>query len=370
MKPLVAANIEAILPYVPGKRVDELEREYGITGAVKLASNENPLGPSPHAIEAARLAAAAVNLYPDDQAYALRQRIAQLYGVTSAEVGLGHGSNELIDLIARTFAGDGEHAIVGVPSFACYGLSLAAANVPTTQVRLREGLYWDLQAVRAAVRPETKLIFIDQPGNPSSTHIPQAELRAFLSELPQDVIVVLDEAYAEFASAPDFASALSMRSLRERCIVLRTFSKVYGLAALRLGYAISTPEIIGYLQRVRVPFNASSVAQVAAISALDDTEHLRRSIEHNSRERARLTRALEQLGLAVAPSQTNFVCVCVERPALLVYQALLRAGVIVRPFGAPLHRHLRISVGLEEENDRLLAALPIALASVPVDAGA
>jgi histidinol-phosphate aminotransferase len=361
----VADHIEALLPYVPGKRVEELERELGITDAVKLASNENPLGPSPHALEAARAAAARAHLYPDDQALALSVALAGVYGVTRAEIGIGHGSNELIDLIVRTFAGPRDHAIVGVPTFACYPLSLMAAHVPTTQVPLREDLFWDLAAVRDALRPETKLVFLDQPGNPTSTHIPADALRAFVRELPPDVILVIDEAYAEFATASDFASALCMRDLRERLIVLRTFSKVYGLAALRVGYAISTPEIIGYLQRMRVPFNASAVAQAAAAAALADVEHLRRSVDHNSQERARVTAELLGLGLQVAPSQTNFLCIALERPASLVYHGLLREGVIVRPFGPPLHRHLRVSLGLTHENDRFLAALARVLEAVP-----
>lgn len=366
MTPLVADNIEAISPYIPGKPAEQLERELGITGAVKLASNENPLGPSPLALQRATAAAATMHLYPDDQAYTLRREIAERNGVSPAEVGLGHGSNELIDLIVRTFATPGEHAVVGAPSFSCYGLCLAAANVPTTVVPLRDSLFWDLAAVRAALERKTKLLFIDQPGNPCSTHIPAAALRALLSDVPEDVIIVIDEAYSEFADAPDFASALGMRELRERLIVLRTFSKAYGLAGLRLGYAVSTPEIIAYLQRVRVPFNANAVVQAAALGALEDREHLRRTVEHNNRERARVTAALEGLGLPVAPSQTNFVCVYVDRPASQVYQALLLAGVIVRPFGPPLHRHLRISIGLTQENDRFLDVLPRVLSQIPV----
>lgn len=365
MKPLVAANIETISPYIPGKPPEQLERELGIQGAVKLASNENPLGPSPRAVEAARAAAAFMHRYPDDASYELRTQIAAEYGVPLDEVGLGHGSNELIDLSVRTFATPNEHAVIGVPSFSCYGLSLQAAGVPTTRVPLLEGLFFDLAEIRAAVRPETKLVFLDNPGNPTSTHISGPALRGFLSELPGGVIAVIDEAYAEFAAAPDFESALRMRDLRERLVVLRTFSKAYGLAAMRLGYAIGPAPIIAYMQRVRVPFNANAMAQAAALAALADKAHLARSIELNTRERTRMTQALERMGLPVAPSQTNFVCVFVDRPAGAVYNALLQAGVIVRPFGPPLHRHLRISVGLPEENERFLATLPQALAQVP-----
>jgi len=364
LRPLAAAHLEALAPYVPGLQVEELERQFGVAGAIKLASNENPLGPSPHALAAASAAVSHVHIYPDDTALALRKRLAELHGVTLAQVGLGHGSNELIDMIARTFATPDDHAIVGHPSFTCYALSLTAAHVPTTTVALRaaragelSALRWDLDAVVAAIRPETKLIFLDHPGNPSSLHIPAAELRAFLERVPADVIVVLDEAYADFADAPDFESALAMRATRERLIVLRTFSKSHALAALRVGYAVAQPEIIDYLQRVRLPFNVNAVGQAAALAALDDHPHLMRCIAHNARERARLTQALRELGLAVAPSQTNFVLVDFGRATQPIYQALLKAGVIVRPLGVPLHQHLRISIGLTHENDRLLQVL-------------
>lgn len=368
MKPLVAAHIESLTPYIPGKPAEELERELGITGAVKLASNESALGPSPRALDAVRAALAASHRYPDDEAHALRSRLAALHGIEVAELCLGHGSNELIDLSVRAFATPSEHAVIGVPSFSCYGLSLHAANIPTTAVPMRDGLFWDLGRVREAVRPETKLVYLDNPGNPTSTHIAAPALRTFLRELPASVIAVVDEAYFEFGTAADYESALHMRELRERLLVLRTFSKAYGLAGLRLGYAIGKPELISYIQRVRVPFNASTAAQAAALAALDDVAHLRRCIELNASERTRVTRALENLGLRVAPSQTNFVCVHVDRPAKSVYDALLRAGVIVRPFGPPLDRHLRISIGLPVENDRLLEVLPTVLRDVPAGA--
>jgi histidinol-phosphate aminotransferase len=319
-------------------------------------------------VEAVRAAAASLHVYPDDAAAALRTKLAELHAVRRTELAFGHGSNELIDLIVRAFATPQEHAVVGAPSFACYALSLHAANIPTSTVPLRGGLFWDLHAVRNALRPETKLVFLDNPCNPTSTHIPGADLRAFLAELPESVIAVVDEAYFDFADAPDFQSALGMRDVRERLLILRTFSKAYGLAALRLGYAIGNAKLISYLQRVRVPFNVNTLAQVGALAALEDTAHLRRCVALNTAERARVSHALEGLGLAVAPSQSNFVCVQVDRPAAIVYAALLRAGVIVRPFGPPLHRHLRITIGLPEDNDRLLATLPDVLKRIPVDA--
>ena len=362
MKPLVAPHIETVQPYVPGKPVEELERELGITGAVKLASNENPLGPSPKVLDVLTGSTREVNRYPDAHAHALRMRLAAVHAIEPTELAFGCGSNELIDLVVRTFVGPSDHAIIGAPSFVCYEMSLRVANVPTTRVALRNSLDWDLNAVYAALRPETKLVFLDNPNNPTSTHIGRSDLEAFLRALPRDVITVVDEAYFEFANAPDYVSALALRHLHERLVVLRTFSKAHGLAALRVGYAVASAAIVGYLDRVRAPFNVGSLAQLAAVASLDDPQHVARYVEMNRSERLRLSTALSALGCVVAPSQTNFLCVGLGRPAAAVYEQLLRAGVIVRVFGAPLAEHLRISIGLPTENDRLLDALRQALA--------
>jgi histidinol-phosphate aminotransferase len=361
-KPLVAPHIAAVKPYVPGKPVEELERELGIHGAVKLASNENPLGPSPKVQAAVARASAEIHRYPDAHAHALRTRLAAFHDVRPDELAFGCGSNELIDLVVRTLADTSDHAVIGAPSFVCYGMSLRVANVPMTEVPLRDALYWDLEAMLAAVTPKTKLVFLDNPNNPTSTHIARAQLEAFLRALPRSVVPVVDEAYFEFADAADYVSALELRHLHPHLVVLRTFSKAHGLAALRVGYAVTSAEIVGYLDRVRAPFNVGSLAQAAALASLDDAEHMARYVALNRSERTRVSTALTALGLVVAPSQANFVCVGLGQPAQRVYDKLLRQGVIVRPFGAPLDRHLRISIGLPAENDRLLAALPQALA--------
>lgn len=358
---MVAPHIETIAPYVPGKPAEELERELGIASAVKLASNENPLGASQAVTAALRAALPNVHRYADDRSYELRTALAAHLSVASDELAFGHGSNELIDLSVRAFATPAEHAVIGAPSFSCYGISLRAAAIPTTVVPLRENLFWDLDAISAALRPETKLVFIDNPNNPTSTHVPSDALERFLRAVDPSVIVVIDEAYVHFANGSDYASALTLRHCRERLIVLRTFSKVYGLASLRLGFAVGPAELVSHLDRIRVPFNANGLAQVAALAALGDQAHVERSVALNTTERARLTARLSELGLAVAPSQTNFLCVRIDRPAHAVFDALLRQGVIVRPFGPPLDRHLRISVGLPDENDRLLAVLPSVL---------
>jgi histidinol-phosphate aminotransferase len=353
-------HLERIEPYSPGKPVEELERELGIAEAIKLASNENPLGPSPKAVVAMRKAAAQVHRYPDTDAFALRARLARLHAIDPRELAFGHGSNELIDLLCRTFVGPGEHAVIGTPSFVCYRLSLLAADATFTEVPLDRGLFWNAERLLESVRPTTKLLFLDNPNNPTSTHLSRSALSHLLSALPPHVVPVIDEAYFHFADAPDYVSALELRGLCPNAIVLRTFSKVFGLAAVRAGYAVGPAELLEYLPRSGVPFNLNGLAQAGALAALDDTEHLGRCVELNASERARLTNGLVEIGLEVAPSQANFLCVQMPGEAGPVYQRLLHAGVIVRPI-ASMPRHLRISVGLGAENDRLLRALRTAL---------
>jgi len=350
-------HLARVAPYVPGMPVEALERELGVRDAVKLASNENPVGPSPLAQQAMARALTEVHRYPDAGQYLLRQALATRLGIGTDELAFGNGSNELIDLLCRTVAGEGDHAVIGAPSFACFALCLQIANVPTTAVPLRDALYWDLEAMHAALRPETRLVFIDNPNNPTSTHVGSGALAAFLRALPEQVTPVIDEAYAEFADATDYQSALELRSFHPRLVVLRTFSKAYGLAAARVGYAVANPELCDYLARVRAPFNVNGPAQAGALAALDDAEHLQRYLALNRSERRRMTEALTARGLEVAPSQTNFLTVRVPRSALQLYDALLRLGVIVRPLPAPLSEHLRISLGTAVENDRLQVAL-------------
>jgi len=354
-RPLVAPHIERLSPYVPGKPLEELERELGITGAVKLASNENPYGPSPLALLAASEAARDGHRYPDG--YALREDLARHHGVEHAEIMIGNGSNELIDLLYRTFAVPGAHAVYPDPSFVCYRIGATCTNMDATEVALRDHLSYDVDALLAAIRPETKLLFVANPNNPTGAYVGRKELNRLLREVPPHVIVVLDEAYVEFADAPDFASALELRGLREHLIVLRTFSKAYGLAGFRVGYAITSPKIVNYLDRVRAPFNVSSIGLAAARAALTDRAHLERGLSLNRSERTRVTSGLSALGLTVAPSQTNFVLVDMKRDGRAVYDDLLRKGVIVRPMPPPIRTWLRITIGQVHENERMLAAV-------------
>jgi histidinol-phosphate aminotransferase len=357
---LVIPSIEALVPYEGGKPVEELARELGVTDAVKLASNENPLGPSPLALEALRGALTSVHRYPDGAAYALRNALARFYGVRMEEVLQGAGSNELLDLVVRTFATPAHHIVFGEPAFVVYRIASLAGGVPFTAVPLKDGVH-DLPAMAAAVRPETRVLFVANPNNPTGTHVGRAAVEELLRSVPPEVIIVMDEAYFEYADAPDYPNSLSLRHLRERLLVLRTFSKAYGLAGMRVGYAIGPADLIDYMNRVRAPFNTTLPAQAAAIAALDDRAHVAKSREANAIERKRLTHSLVALGLEVLPSQANFVLVNVGRPARVVYERLLERGVIVRPFGN-LPTSLRVTCGLPHENDRFLTALEQVLA--------
>jgi histidinol-phosphate aminotransferase len=353
--PLVLPSVETLVPYEGGKPIEELARELGVTSAIKLASNENPLGPSPKALEAARARIGEVHLYPDGAAYRLREAIAAHHGIDMGEVIQGNGSNELLDLIVRTFARPEHHVVFAEPAFVVYRIAALSGGIPFTAVPTQD-LTHDLEAMAAAVRPNTRVLFVANPNNPTGTHVGRSAVERLLREVPPEVVIVMDEAYIEYADAPDFPDSLQLRGLRERLLVTRTFSKIYGLAGLRVGYAVGPARLVDYMNRVRAPFNVSGVAQAAAIAALSDKEHLENSRSHNLRERERLTRELTRLGLRVAPSQANFVLADVGRPARPVYDALLRRGVIVRPFGN-LPTSLRITVGTSAENSRFLESL-------------
>jgi histidinol-phosphate aminotransferase len=355
MSPLVSPTIETLLPYEGGKPVEELARELGITDAVKLASNENPLGPSPKALAAARAVLAEVHRYPDAAAFKLRERIAAEHHVPMDHVIQGNGSNELLDLAVHTFCTGDHHLVFAEPAFVVYKIAALSYGVPFTAVPTRD-LTHDLEAMAAAVTPRTRLIIVANPNNPTGTYVGVGALRRFLRAVPPEVIVLMDEAYIEYATAGDFPDSMALRGERERLIVCRTFSKIYGLAGLRVGYGVSTPELVSYMNRVRAPFNVGVLGQAAAIAALDDVEHVRHSRELNASERERVTARLTAMGFSVAPSQANFVLADVKRNGRATYEALLKKGVIVRPFGN-LPNSIRVTVGKPEENDRFLGAL-------------
>jgi histidinol-phosphate aminotransferase len=354
---LVAKHIAELTPYPPGKPIEELERELGISGSVKLASNENPLGPSAKALEAIRAALAGLHRYPDGSAYYLRRKLADRLGVSPAEIVLGNGSNEVIDLCVRTFMQPGQAAVVPEPTFLMYGKFLAASGCRLLSVPLGPDLRIDLEAMLSAgTGSDKRLFFINNPNNPTGTVVSRAEFDHFLSRLPEESLVLLDEAYIDFAGGADTPRGLDYLA-HGRVIALRTFSKMYGLAGLRIGYGLMPASLSTYLERVRQPFNVNSLAQVAATAALDDEEHYRRTLELTAQGLAYLRSELERLGYECVPTCANFFLAKVGDGQAL-YERLLREGVIIRsmrPYGLP--EYVRVSVGLPEENERLVSAL-------------
>jgi histidinol-phosphate aminotransferase len=358
---LVTPGIENLRAYQGGKPIEELARERGLSDIVKLASNENPLGASPKAIAAALRGLLDAHRYPDGSAFRLRQAIAEFHQVSPEEVVHGNGSNEIIELLVRTFMTPEHHIVFGSPAFSMYPVVATAHNVSFTKVPTRADLVHDLEGMLAAIQANTKIVLIDNPNNPTGTYVSQNQLADFLSRVPKHVIVVLDEAYFEFATASDYPDGLALRNLHPRIMVLRTFSKAYGLAGLRVGYGIGPSELVSYLHRIRAPFNVTLPSQEAAMAALSDSGHLSETVRLNARERTRLELALSAYARRVFPSQANFILADFGRDGLELYDALLNHGLITRPIGG-LTTHLRISIGLPTENDRLLSALAQVLA--------
>lgn len=361
--PTPAPQIEALNPYVPGKPLAELERELGIRESVKLASNENPLGPGEPARLAYAEAAAELGRYPDGGGFALRQAIADHHGVAPEQVTLGNGSNDVLDLVARTFLHPGREAVFSQHAFAVYPLATQAVGARARVAPARDYGH-DLDAMAALVTDQTAVVWIANPNNPTGTWLTAAPLKAFIAALPKTCICVLDEAYLDYVDAPEFPNGAQWLDEFPHLIVTRTFSKIHGLAALRVGYGLSHPRAAELMNRVRQPFNVNAPAQAAAIAALGDQAHIARSAQLNRAGLAQLTAGLAALGLAAIPSLGNFVTVDLGRPAGPVDQALLRQGVICRPvanYGLP--NHLRVSIGLEAENARFLAAVRQVLAA-------
>jgi histidinol-phosphate aminotransferase len=359
----VPEYLQALVPYPPGKPLEELEREYGIKKAIKLASNENPLGPSPKAQAALGSAICSLHRYPDGSAYYLKARLAQALGIISGEIVLGNGSNEIIDLLVRVFVRPGLEVVSSQPSFLVYQKMVQSVGGRNVVVPLA-GNRHDLRSIAGSVNQLTRLIFLDNPNNPTGSVIDRKEFEPFLAKLPDHVLVVLDEAYMEFTRTGETPRGLDYIGRDRRVVTLRTFSKAYGLAGLRVGYGLMDRDIAGYVQRVRQPFNVNTMAQVAALAALDDDEHLKRTLDVTWKGIDFLTEKLCELGCVVLPSQTNFVFVDVGRDAKGIYEAMLRLGVIVRAmnsYGFP--QHIRITAGLQEENDMCIQALGRVLSS-------
>lgn len=349
--------VRKLKPYVPGKPVEEVQRELGLTKVIKLASNENPIGPSPKAIEAAAKILPEAHRYPDDSYFRLREKIASVYNVPPEWVLLGRGSDEILLHVVQTFVEPEDEVIFSTPSFVMYEILSTLMGGVCIKVPLRDYTH-DVRGLLDAISERTKIVFIDNPNNPAGTILREREVRSFLDEIPEGVIVVLDEAYKEFVESHDYPDSLSYVREGYPVIVLRTFSKAYGLAGLRIGYGFAQGEIARNLLKVREPFNVSSVAAAAAEAALDDVEFLERVRKTVWTSKRLMYRGLERLGLKYVPTEANFVLIDVERPAKEVADALLRKGIIVRPcepFGLPTH--LRVDLGTPETVEQFVTAL-------------
>jgi histidinol-phosphate aminotransferase len=360
---LAVPGVRALHPYLPGKPLAELEREYGIRNAVKLASNENPLGPAPAAIAAAQQELAGLARYPEGSGYRLTAALAKKHAVSTDAITLGNGSNDVLDMVARVFLGPGREAVFSEHAFAVYPIVVqatgASARIAAAQVANHGH---DLDAMAALIGPDTRVVFVANPNNPTGTWLAEPPLRRFVAGLPEHVIVVIDEAYFEYVEQPDYPDTSRWLAECPNLVVTRTFSKAYGLAGLRVGYAVSAPGIADLLNRVRHPFNVNSVAQAAAVAALDDSAHLQAAIRLNRDGLRQLESGFEKLGLSWIASVGNFVALDTGQDAAAVYERLLQQGVIVRPvanYGLP--HHLRVTVGLPEENERFLSAIERAL---------
>ena len=360
---LAAPSVQNLVPYKPGKPIPELQRELGISDITKLASNENPLGPGARARAAIRANLDELGFYPDGGAYELTQALAQKHGVDANWITCGNGSNDVLVMLAEAFLTANDAAVMSQYSFAVYYLATQAVGaksivVPANATDHEMPYGHDLDAMAAAVDDNTKIVFIANPNNPTGTWLSQTSLRQFLSSVPNDVLVVIDQAYVEYASASEYGDVGDWVKEFPNLLVTYTFSKIHGLAALRCGYSVSRPEVADYLNRVRQPFNVNTIAQAASVAALEDDAHINESRELNAAGLASLRNTCDELGLKYAPSLCNFLLVDFGRPALAIYEALLKQGVIVRPvdnYGLP--NHLRISTGTEPQNRALLAAL-------------
>jgi histidinol-phosphate aminotransferase len=365
---LAVPGVRGLQPYEPGKPLAELEREYGIQDAVKLASNENPLGPSPLALAAAREVLADVARYPEGSGHLLVGQLAARHDIPAACITLGNGSNDVLDMIARVFLGPGHEAVFSQHAFAVYPIVTQAVGARARVAVAHDGTRGpvaghDLGAMHALVGPDTRVVFIANPNNPTGTWLTDNELHEFIASLPPHVMVVVDEAYFEYVVQEHYTDSVPWLAEFPNLIITRTFSKAYGLAGLRAGYAVSRPEVAGLLNRVRQPFNVNTVAQAAAVAALGDGAHLDKSVQNNLAGLQQLAAGFEKLGLGYIESVANFIAVDTGQRADGIYRRLLEQGVIVRPIaGYGLPDHLRVSVGLPEENLRLLAALKKALA--------
>ena len=371
---LAVSGVQNLNPYLPGKPIEELERELGVTNTLKLASNENTMGPSPAAISAMQKAITQVDLYPDGNGFILKQKISEKFDVNVNQIILGNGSNDVLDMIARTFLCEGREAIFSEYAFAVYPIATQAVGATARIAKALDAEHddnpygHDLTAMAELITDKTSVIFIANPNNPTGTWLKSADLKQFISNVPENIIVVIDEAYCEYVENLEYPNALLWLNQFPNLIVTRTFSKAYGLAGLRVGYAICNEQIADLLNRVRHPFNVNTISLLAATAALDDEEHLQKCVDMNTKGIKFWRAACQYRGLDYIPTVGNFVTIDFEKDAMPIYEGLLREAVIVRPianYGLP--NHLRISISTPEDNQRCLDALDKVLINLGID---
>jgi len=356
MKIPVPEYIQSIRPYMPGKPVQEVERELGITNTLKLASNESPMGPAPSAVAAVRDYAEQLHIYPEGGGYYLCRALSKKYGVPAESIILGNGSMEIIEIASRAFLSPDTRGVFSAGSFALYPITCRIVNSKVTAVPMVERNH-DLDALLDAVDESTRLLILDNPINPTGRYTPLKEIEAFLEKVPETVLVILDEAYKEFVTKEDYGSAKDLLGRFPNLLVLGTFSKAYGLAGLRIGYGFAHPDVIGIMHKARSPFNTNAVAQIAATAALDDEAFVERYVKLNEKELVFLNEGCRNMGLEVTESVTNFIFVDVPMDGVEFFQKLLREGVIVRPMKGNGYPHsLRVNTHFREGNERFLAA--------------
>jgi len=354
---LAVSGVQKLIPYTPGKPIEELERELGLSNIIKLASNENPLGPGKKALAAIQATLQDLALYPDGNGFNLKSALAEKYAVDMNQITLGNGSNEILELVARAFLTPGLEVVFSQHAFAVYPIVTQAVGA-TAVVAPALNYGHDLDAMLQRVTDKTRLVFIANPNNPTGTQLNHTDLEAFIGALPDTCVCVLDEAYCEFSGGQSADNSIAWLKKYPNLLITRTFSKAYGLAGLRIGYGLSSPQLADVLNRVRQPFNNNMLALAAAEAALTDTEHLQNTIAVNAQGMQFVTDGFKKLGLEWIPSAGNFVLVDLKQPAMPIYEALLRKGVIVRPVGVyELPHHLRITIGTEAENQLFLKAL-------------
>ena len=356
VKNLIRPNIASLQPYPPGKPIEEVKRELGLKEVIKLASNENALGPSPKALEAIKKSLEEMNLYPDGNAFYLKRKLAQHWEIAEDEILVGNGSDEIIRMIVETFLNPGEEIIMGSPAFIIYYIAATVMDGKVIEVPLKDYTH-DLEAMLKAQTPKTKIIFIANPNNPTGTMVDAQAVDSFMREVSEDVIVVFDEAYYEY-TPDDFPETLNYVREGRNVLVLRTFSKIYGLAGLRVGYAMGKKEIFREMNRIRQPFNVNRVAQIAAMAALDDKEHVEESCRMNGAGKKFLYQELGALGIEYVPTAANFILINMKQSGREIYQKLLNKGIIVRPMdGYSLPDFIRVTIGKPRENEKFIAAL-------------